>query len=283
MVRSRNRLDIPFKILGYLVLILITFTMVIPFIWMISTSFRPSGSAFSYPPQLIPTEISFESYQLLFTRVPFGRYFINTLIVTALTLVGQLVITSLAAYGFARLKFIGRDALFVLYLATMMIPYQVTLIPLFLIVTGLGWINTFQGLVIPAISSVFAIFLLRQAFLGIPQDYQDAARIDGASEWTIYSRIFLPLNGPALATLAVFAFMGSWTDLLWPLLISRTAEMRTLELGLAYFNASATAYRQTNWPLVMAASVVVMLPVLIIYFFAQRYFIQGIALSGVKG
>ncbi len=283
MVRSKSRFDIPFKIIGYLVLVLVTFTMVVPFIWMISTSFRPSGSAFSYPPQLIPTEINLESYQLLFTRVPFGRYFINTLIVTVFTVLGQVVVSSLAAYGFARLKFMGRELLFMLYLATMMIPYQVTLIPLFLIVVGLGWINTFQGLIIPAISSVFGIFLLRQAFLGIPQDYQDAARIDGASEWTIYSRIFLPLNGPALATLAVFAFMGSWTDLLWPLLISRTSEMRTLELGLAYFNASATAFRQTNWPLVMAASVVVMLPVLLIYFFAQRYFIQGIALSGVKG
>lgn len=283
MVRSKSRFDIPFKIIGYLVLVLVTFTMVVPFIWMISTSFRPSGSAFSYPPQLIPSEINLESYQLLFTRVPFGRYFINTLIVTLFTVLGQIVVSSLAAYGFARLKFMGRELLFMLYLATMMIPYQVTLIPLFLIVVGLGWINTFQGLIIPAISSVFGIFLLRQAFLGIPQDYQDAARIDGANEWTIYSRIFLPLNGPALATLAVFAFMGSWTDLLWPLLISRTPEMRTLELGLAYFNASATAFRQTNWPLVMAASVVVMLPVLLIYFFAQRYFIQGIALSGVKG
>ncbi len=233
MVRSSSRFDIPFKIFGYVVLILVTFTMVIPFVWMLSTSFRPSGSAFSYPPQLIPTEITFESYELLFTRVPFGRYFITTLIVTVLTVAGQLGITSLAAYGFARLKFMGRDALFLIYLATMMIPYQVTLIPLFLIVTGLGWINTYQGLIVPGISSVFAIFLLRQAFHGVPQDYQDAARIDGANEWTIYWRVFMPLNGPALATIAVFAFMGSWTDLLWPLLISRTADMRTLELGLA--------------------------------------------------
>jgi ABC-type glycerol-3-phosphate transport system permease component len=283
MVESRSIFDIPLKILGYIILILVTFMMVIPFIWMISTSFRPSGSAFSYPPQLIPNEVVFESYELLFTRVPFGRYFLNTLLVTVFTVVGQLIVTSLAAYGFARLKFMGRDLLFTLYLATMMIPYQVTLIPLFLIVFGLGWINTYQGLIIPAISSVFGIFLLRQAFLGVPRDYQDAARIDGANEWTIYWRIFLPLNGPALATLAVFAFMGTWTDLLWPLLIARTPEMRTLELGLAYFNASTTAFRQTNWPLLMAASVVVMLPVLLIYIFAQRYFVQGIALSGVKG
>lgn len=283
MVRSSSRFDLPIKIVGYTVLILVTLAMVVPFVWMVSTSLRPSGSAFAYPPQILPTEIHFDSYELLFTRVPFGRYFVNTLMVTLFTVIGQVVITSLAAYGFARLTFIGRDLLFTIYLATMMIPYQVTLIPLFLIVFGLGWINTYQGLIVPAISSVFGIFLLRQAFMGVPRDYQDAARIDGANEFTIYWRIFLPLNGPALATLAVFAFMGSWTDLLWPLLIARTPDMRTLELGLAYFNATTSAAQQTNWPLVMAAAVVVMLPVLIIYMFAQRYFIQGIALSGVKG
>jgi multiple sugar transport system permease protein len=138
-------------------------------------------------------------------------------------------------------------------------------------------------LVVPGISSAFGIFLLRQSFLNIPRDYQDAARIDGASEWVIFSRVFLPLNGPTLATLGVFAFMGTWTDLLWPLLISRSAEMRTLELGLAYFNARPNAFLQPNWPLLMAGSVVVMLPVLVVYIFAQRYFIQGISLAGVKG
>jgi ABC-type glycerol-3-phosphate transport system permease component len=283
MVKSSNPFRLPLKILGYAVLILVTLTMVIPFIWMVTTSVKHPNATFSYPPQILPTEFDFSNYQNLFTLVPFGRYFLNTLVVTVLTVLGQLIITSLAAYGFARLKFIGRDALFVLYLGTMMVPYQVTLIPLFLIVFGLGWVNTYQGLIVPAISSVFGIFLLRQSFLGVPRDYQEAARIDGASEFTIYRRIFLPLNGPALTTLAVFAFMGSWTDLLWPLLISRTPEMRTLELGLAFFNSSTSAFRQTNWPLVMAASVVVMLPVLIVYIFAQRYFVRGITLSGVKG
>jgi len=271
------------KIAGYTVLIGVALTMIVPFIWMVTTSLKEPNSAFAYPPQLLPTEINFKNYEMLFTLVPFGRYFVNTLVVTLFTVVGQLLITSLAAYGFARLNFIGRDTLFVIFLATMMVPYQVTLIPLFLIVFGLGWVNTYTGLIIPAISSVFGIFLLRQAFLGVPRDYQEAARIDGASEFRIYWRIFLPLNGPALATLAVFAFMGTWTDLLWPLLIARTPEMRTLELGLAYFNSSTSAFRQTNWPLMMAASVIVMLPVLFVYVFAQRYFVRGISLSGVKG
>ena len=283
MVKKRHLYDIPLKIIGYGVLILVTATMVVPFIWMVTTSLKPPNAVFTYPPELLPREINFENYTMLFTLVPFGRYFVNTLFITVLTVVGQIAITSLAAYGFARLRFIGRDLLFIVCLATMMVPYQVTLIPLFLLVFGLGWVNTYQGLTIPGVSSVFAIFLLRQAFLGVPKDYQEAARIDGASEFRIYWRIFMPLNGPALATLAVFAFMGTWTDLLWPLLIARTPEMRTLELGLAYFNSSTSAFRQTNWPLMMAASVVVMLPVLVIYIFAQRYFIRGISLSGVKG
>ncbi len=283
MVRKKTPFDFILKIVGYLVLILVALTMVIPFIWMVTTSLKAPNTAFAYPPQILPTEIDFRNYEMLFTLVPFGKYFLNTVIITALTVLGQIIITSLAAYGFARLNFMGRDTLFLIYLATMMVPYQVTLIPLFLIVFNLGWINTYQGLIIPAISSVFGIFLLRQAFQGVPRDYQEAARIDGASEFTIYRKIFLPLNGPALATLAVFAFMGTWTDLLWPLLIARSPEMRTLELGLAYFNSSTSAFRQTNWPLMMAASVVVMLPVLIVYIFAQRYFVRGISLSGVKG
>ncbi len=273
MVRPKHWWDLPVSILGYAVLIAVTLGMVVPFIWMVTTSLKPSGSEFSYPPELLPKTLDFTNYVNLFTLVPFGRYFLNTLVVTVFTVAGQLIVCSMAAYGFARLHFFGRDTIFILYLATMMIPFQITLIPLFLIVFGLGWINTYQGLIVPAISSVFGIFLLRQAFQGIPQDYHDAARIDGASEWVIFTRIFLPLTGPALTTLAVFAFMGTWTDLLWPL----------LELGLAYFNASTTAFRQTNWPLVMAAAVVVMLPVLIVYIFAQRYFVAGIALSGVKG
>ncbi|MEQ8671611.1 MAG: carbohydrate ABC transporter permease [Aggregatilineales bacterium] len=282
MIYEKKPWDLPLKILGYSILCLVALAMIVPFIWMVSTSLKPSGAEFAYPPQILPTSFNLENYKNLFTLVPFGRYFLNTIIVTFFTVFGQIIICSMAAYAFARLKFIGRDVLFVLYLATMMIPFQIILIPLFLIVFGLGWVNTYQGLIIPGISSVFGIFLLRQAFMSVPGDYQDAARIDGASEFVIYWRIFLPLNGPALATLGVFSFMGTWTDLLWPLLIARDQDMRTLELGLAYFNSSLSAFQQTNWPLVMAAAVVLMLPVLLVYIFAQRYFIEGISLSGVK-
>jgi ABC-type glycerol-3-phosphate transport system permease component len=255
----------------YAMLIFIAVGMLVPFLWMVSTSLRPPGAAFSYPPQILPTTFDLRNYQQLFTLVPFGRYFLNTVLVTVLTVAGQVAFCATAAYAFARLSFIGRKAFFVLFLATMMIPFQ------------LGWVNTYTGLIAPGISSAFGIFLLRQAFLTIPRDYQDAARIDGANEWTVFFRIFLPLTKPALATVSVFAFMGTWNDLLWPLLVARDEEHRTLELGLAYFNASSSAFQQPNWPLMMAASVVVLLPVLVVYLFAQRYFVAGIALSGVKG
>ncbi|MGQ9888414.1 MAG: carbohydrate ABC transporter permease [Aggregatilineales bacterium] len=283
MVARNTPLLIVTRLFGYLVLLVVAGMMVVPFMWMVSTSLKAPGTEFSYPPQILPTQFNLTNYQTLFNNLPFGRYFLNTVFITVATVAGQLVICSLAAYGFARLNFMGRDTIFVLYLTTMMIPFQITLIPLYLIVSQLGWVNTYQGLIVPGISSAFGIFLLRQSFLNIPRDYQDAARIDGASEWGIFWRIFLPLNGPTLATLGVFAFMGTWTDLIWPLLIARSEEMRTLELGLAYFNARPNAFLQPNWPLLMAGSVVVMLPVLIIYIIAQRYFVQGIALSGVKG
>jgi len=283
VVTQRSIWRTPLLGLSYVILILVALMMLVPFIWMIATSLQPSGTQFSYPPQLLPQKIDWSNYTRLFTLAPFGQYFANTAFITALTVLGQLLLCSMAAYGFARLNFIGRDIIFMLYLATMMIPFQITMIPLYLMVFKIGWVNTYQGMIVPGISSAYGIFLLRQALLTIPRDYHDAARIDGAGEWRIFTRIFLPLIGPALATLGVFAFMGAWTDLLWPLLIARDQTIWTLELGLAYFNASSSAFQQTNWPLVMAAAVLVMLPVLIVYFFAQRYFVAGISLSGVKG
>jgi ABC-type glycerol-3-phosphate transport system permease component len=267
----------------YAILVLVGAAMLVPFLWMVTTSLKRSGTTFSYPPQLIPTSADFANYKELFTLAPFGRYFLNSAVVTIATVLGQVVFCATAAYGFARLRFAGAKAIFVLFLATMMIPFQVTMIPLFLIVFKLHWVNTYQGLIAPGVSSAFGIFLLRQAFLTIPRDYQDAARIDGASEWTIFLRIFLPLVKPALATVSVFAFMGTWNDLLWPLLIARDEKMRTVELGLAYFNVTSSAFQQPNWPLMMAASVVSLLPVVGVYLFAQRYFVAGISLTGVKG
>jgi multiple sugar transport system permease protein len=270
-------------LLAFATLCALALMMLAPFLWMILTSLKTQQEAFQYPPTLFPREVQWKNYVQLFTLVPFGRYFLNTVIVTAAVVLGQLFVSALAAYAFARLNFMGRDTIFLFYLATMMVPFQVTLIPLYLLVFQLGWVNTYWGLIAPGLSSAYGIFLLRQAFLTMPEELSDAARIDGASEFGIFWRIFVPLNGPALATLGVFAFMGTWTDLLWPLLIVRSEQLRTLELGLAYFNSSVPQFVQPNWPLLMAAAVVVMLPVIVVYLFTQRYFVEGIAISGVKG
>ena len=280
---SRAAVRVGLRFLAYSTLSAFALMMIAPFLWMILTSLKTQQEAFQFPPTFWPENPSLETYRQLFTLVPFGRYFFNTLLVTAVTVVGQLLICSLAAYAFARLKFMGRDTIFLFYLATMMVPFQVTLIPLYLIIYQLGWTNSYWGLIAPGLSSAYGIFLMRQSFLTLPEELSDSARIDGASEWGIYARIFMPLSGPVLATLGVFAFLGTWTDLLWPLLIVRTERLRTLELGLAYFNSSIPQFVQPNWPLMMAAAVVVMLPVIVVYLFTQRYFTEGIALSGVKG
>jgi ABC-type glycerol-3-phosphate transport system permease component len=282
-MRRKNPYAVPLRILAFAMLCAVALMMSAPFVWMLLTSLKTQQEAFGFPPSLLPARPVWENYTQLFTLVPFGRYFLNTLFVTLAVVVGQLFVCSLAAYAFARLNFMGRDSLFVLYLATMMVPFQVTLIPLYLLVFQLGWVNTYWGLIAPGLSSAYGIFLLRQAFLTVPQELVDAARIDGASEFTIYSRIFVPMNGPALATLGVFAFLGTWTDLLWPLLIVRDERLRTLELGLAYFQSSIPQFVQPNWPLLMAAAVVVMLPVIVVYLMAQRYFVEGISLGSVKG
>ena len=281
--RKKNPYAGVLRILGFATLCALALMMMAPFLWMLLTSLKTQQEAFQYPPTFLPEVPQWRNYAQLFTQVPFARYFVNTTIVTLAVVAGQVLISSLAAYAFARLKFMGRDTIFLFYLATMMVPFQITLIPLYLLVFQLGWVNTYWGLIAPGLSSAYGIFLLRQAFLTLPEELSDAARIDGASEFGIYWRIFLPLNGPALATLGVFAFLGTWTDLLWPLLIVRDERLRTLELGLAYFNSAVPQFVQPNWPLLMAAAVVVMLPIIVVYLFTQRYFVEGIAISGVKG
>lgn len=267
------------RVATYVVLILGGVTMLIPFLWMISTSFMTEAEVYSYPPRLLPETIRWENYREALTILPFGRFFLNTILITALSVVGQLVTCSMAAYAFARLQFKGRDKLFALYLATMMIPAIVTLIPSFLIISAFGWVNTYWALFTPTLTSVWGIFLLRQFFLTLPRDYEDAARLDGATDWDIYWRIILPLSKPALATLSIFAFMATWKDFLWPLIVTNTNEMRPVEVGIAMFSSLYA----TDWSYQMAAAVVVMLPIVIVFFFAQRYFIEGITLSRLKG
>jgi len=268
-----------FKVPLYILLIGGGLVMIVPFAWMISTSLKSGQYVLSMPPQLIPNPATLESYRRLFEIYPIGRMLFNSLFVAGLTTIGQLITCSMAAYAFARLKFRGHNLVFLLYLATLMVPFQVTITPLFIMMRIFGWINTYQGLILPGVFSAFGTFLLRQAFMTIPTEYEEAAYIDGASPLTIFLKIILPLSRPALATLSVFAFMGSWNSFMWPLFIVREETLMTLPVGLATLQGRWL----TEWNLVMAGAVITVLPMLLLYLFAQKYLVQGYVMSGLKG
>lgn len=253
--------------------------MIIPFLWMLSTSLKDDMQAYRFPPIWIPEPIVWRNYLSTWEALPFDRFFLNSGLVSIVLTAGQLLTCSLGAYAFARLRFPGREKLFVLYLATLMIPFQVIMIPLFVLVSELGWIDSYLGLTIPLAFSPYGTFLLRQFFKTIPLELEDASKIDGCSYWRSYWNIMLPLSKPALATLGIFVFMWSWNNFLWPLLIVNSLEMKTLPLGLAYFLGQYTIY----WNLLMVGATISLLPILIVFFLAQRYFIEGITLTGLKG
>jgi len=213
------------------------------------------------------------------TTVPFARFFENSILVAMATTLGQLVTCSFAAYAFSRLKFRGRDAMFVAYLSTMMVPAQVTMIPLFILMVKLHWIDSYLALIVPSLTGAYGCFLLRQFFITIPGELEDAARIDGASSWGIYAKIMLPLSKPALSAFGVLTFLGSWNSFLWPLIVINRPSMKTLPIGLQSLQGF---YGDGNWPVLMAGAVLAALPMLIIFLFAQRYFIEGITLTGLK-
>ncbi len=252
--------------------------MLLPFLWMLGTSLMDEFAVFRFPPPLLPSPPRPRNYVEAWQALPFGRFYLNSLVFAAAVVVGQLVTSALAAYAFARLDFPGRDKLLVLILSVLMIPGIVLLIPRFLVLNALGWVDTYQGLISTELVSVWGIFLLRQFFLSIPRELEDAARLDGAGEWTIFTRIVLPLSGPALATLALFAFVDAWKNFLWPLIATRSMDMRTVEVGIASFHT----YYYSNWPYQMAAAVTAIVPILAVFFVAQRYFVRGIQLTGLK-
>ncbi|MDK2931258.1 MAG: multiple sugar transport system permease protein [Bacillota bacterium] len=277
----------------YALLTAIAVIMAGPFVWMLLSSFKPNQELFAYPPVWIPTRITFEHFINAFRYTNFARYFLNSTIVSVTATLLNLFFCSLAGYAFARLDFPGKNLIFFAILATMMIPVYVTLIPLFILVkrfplaggnnlfgqNGTGLINTYWGLVLPYVVSVFGVFLTRQFFSSIPTELNDAARVDGASEFAIYSRIYLPLSRPVLATLAIFSFTGVWDDFLWPLVITNSEHMRTVQLGLQIFRSQFLV----DWGPLMAATLVVTLPVLLIFIFNQRHFVKGVVTTGLKG
>ena len=251
-----------------------------PFFWMIRSSVMPEKQIMRFPPIWIPSSLTLEHFADVLTTQPFGRYIVNSLLVALVVTAGQLVVASMGAYAFARLRFPGRDRLFLFYLATMIIPTQVTLIPQYVLISRFGWVDSYAALTIPFLSSAFLTFLLRQFFLSIPRDLEDAARIDGAGYFRTYATIVLPLSGPALATSALLAFMGSWTNFLWPLIVTRSRDLRTVPVGLA---ALQQEMGQTDYAQIMAGSVLAMLPMFILFLFLQKFIIASVAASGLKG
>ncbi len=265
----------------YLLMAVLAATMVTPFLWMLNTSLKSEAYILRATPELIPTSISFEAYAELVNRIDLPRAFFNSVFVAGIGTAGQVIVAAMAAFAFARMQWRGRNTVFLIYLATMMIPGVVLIIPQFVLIRSLGWINTYAALILPSLFSAFGTFLLRQAFLALPRDYEEAAVVDGANYFTIFWRITLPLAGPALATLSVFAFMGQWNSYLWPLFVARREAVQTLPVALSMLQAETRAL--TEWNIVMAGSVVAVLPILIVYIFAQRWFVRGVVVSGIKG
>lgn len=251
-----------------------------PFYWMVISALKPSYAVLDFPPTWLPIPPRWENFGEALTYVPFDRYAVNTLMVAVFSVIGNLFSASLVAYGFARLQAPGKKPLFLILLATMMLPYPVTMVPTFVIFSKLGWVNTFKPLIVPTfLGTPFYIFLLRQFFLTLPVELEDAALIDGANTLQTLFYIILPLALPAMATVAIFTFQSAWNDLLGPLIYLNDQALYTITLGLSFFRSTY----QTNWAYLMAASLVTMLPMVALFFFAQRLFIQGIALTGTKG
>lgn len=262
----------------HLLLLLGSFVTLTPFGLMLVVSLWPK-TAFLMG-RFPPDQITIQNYFETFRQIPFGRFYVNSLIVATSTVTLQILTASLAAFAFARLRFWGRETLFLLYLATLMIPFQVTMIPNYIIIARfLQWRDTYQALILPTAFSAFSTFLLRQYFKGLPLDLDEAARMDGASSFRIWWQIIMPLSGPVLATLAIFNFQGSWNDFLWPLIITSKEQMRTIPIGLASFQGQY----QTEWHLLMAGAVIALLPILVIYILGQNWFVRGITLTGMGG
>ena len=264
----------------YAILGLGSVVMLAPLVWMLSTASKSLAEAISPGFRLLPGQfLLWENVRTAFTRAPMGRYYLNSSLVASTVVVGRVLLCSLAGYSFAKYSYPGRNVLFTLVLSTMMIPFFVVVIPLYIVVYSLGWLNTYPALIVPALVDGFGIFLMRQFMIGIHPEFIDAARIDGASEVRVFWRIIMPLSQPAIATLAIFTFMGSWDSYVWPLLVITKQDMMTIPLGLVVFNTQYVTF----WNELMAAALVGMSPTFLLFLVFQRQFVQGMVLSGLKG
>lgn len=276
----RQLANVTERFLTILLLFVLAIIMLTPLAWMFSTALKENQQIFSYPPEWIPSPTLWSNFRESTTIYPFGRYATNTLIIASLNIVGVLITASMAAYAFARLRFPGRDLIFMILLSTLMLPFTVLMIPRYIQFRELGWLDSWLPLIVPNWfgGSVFFIFLLRQFFRTIPKDLSDAAKLDGASEFRIYWQIVLPLSKPALAVVAVFVFLDTWNDFLGPLIYITSPDKYTVSLGLSQFMGNYT----TQWAYLMAASTMCILPPIALFLVAQRYFVHGVVLTGVK-
>ena len=291
---SRQRLEVTLiRVLLYVVLFAAAISMLIPFVWMLFTSLKPEESIFEMPPRVFTTDYTLAHYVRALTRGKFGIYFINSMIVACTATLLNVLLNAMAGYAFARLRWRLRETMFMVILAVMMLPGLIALIPTFLMVKwtpwaggnnwlgqgGTGWLDSYAGLILPSVGNGFYVFLLRQFFLTLPTELEDAARVDGASEIGIFWRIILPLSKAVLAVVAIFSFQAVWNDFLWPLVIVQSDKMRTVQLGLTLFQSQ----HRVDWGVLMAGTTIATFPTIVLFLFAQRYFVQGIALTGIKG
>ncbi|MDQ6739895.1 MAG: carbohydrate ABC transporter permease [Actinomycetota bacterium] len=278
MRRSRGRRP-GRKAAGYAALTALALFALGPFLWTLSTSLKNIDEVFVFPPQLLPSTLKWSNYSTLWREFPMARWMFNSAYIVVLAVLGKLVLTSTAAYAFARLRWPGRDYVFYGYLTALMIPWEVTLIPGFVLMRQFGWIDSHLALIVPSIGDVFGTFLLRQYFLSLPRELEDAARIDGAGYFAVFWRIILPLSKPALAVVAVLGFMSVWNAFLWPLIMINSTSKFTLPVGLQLLNSQ----HGTDWTVLMAGDVIALIPVLIVYLAAQKHFVQGITMTALKG
>jgi multiple sugar transport system permease protein len=267
------------RILVYAILVAVLIIINLPFIWMVITSFKTEEEVFSWPPKFYPTLFNFDNYKGAFDLIPMGKLMLNSVFVAGAVTILQLVLNSLAAYGLSRFKFKGRDAIFILLIGTLMIPGEVIIIPLYVIVKNMGMLNSYASLIVPFMSSAFGIFLLRQFFLGIPSELEDAAFMDGAGRMKIFWKIILPMSKPALWTTAIFSFLGRWNSYMWPLVAINDPEKQVIQVGLSQFSGDW----MTQWTWKMAASTTAVIPIIIFFFFIQKQYVEGIRGVGIKG
>lgn len=274
------------KTFSYALLTIGAITMAGPFLWMITTSLKAPGTLTAFASldkkwweEWIPTTFEWKNYVKVWQVIPFAKFYLNSFLVATATTLAQVATSAMSAYAFARLQFPGRDKIFFAYLATMMVPGAVTMIPVFILLRYIGWIDSYKAVILPAAFTAYGTFMLRQFFLTMPKELEDAAKIDGCSYFGIFWRIILPLSKPALATLTIFTFMGNWMSFMWPLIVLNSEEKFTLPIGLAYFKS----VYGTDYSLLMASSLMMIFPILIVFIFNQRFFVEGIKLTGIKG